>query len=122
MTKENDDLVALACRPDGAGFWYRVRGRHFARFWFTFIALGVGGHQAAGEVSGAVSTGDWQYHALHFPVMHVGYTSLDVLIDGRGERLEPSSAVSNVSGPSAPTLVGPAPDERGTYSSPFPIA
>lgn len=90
--------VGIGCKPERKGFWFRVIGSEGQRFWFTYVAVGVGGHQTIGEVAGRITDGDWEYQVLHFPVMHVGITSFDVSLNGHSvlpASLGPGESISS---------------------------
>jgi hypothetical protein len=77
--------VAMNCRPERSGFWYRVLGPKGARFQLGFIALGTGGYQTSGDIDGVIDEADdWKYWPVHFNVMQAAVTSFDVQLDPNG--------------------------------------
>jgi hypothetical protein len=68
-------VLAVDFRPSDTGFWYKVSAPTGSAYSANFIAIGIAGHQTAGELNGRASTpAEWLHQPVHFPVMHAAVT------------------------------------------------
>jgi hypothetical protein len=112
-------MFTIRVIPDRLGFWVFLDFPEGFRYSIEYFALGPGGHQVSGDLSGlATGRPTWQFQRLPFPAVRVGITQCAIEPREGGRLVDRPQ--HRVSAPFAsPKAEEPKPGFPGLFDSSF---